>query len=98
FAVPSARGRERLAGLGVDARVIAHPVYPSAATRADDGRTLLALGVIRPYKGLGDAVEATRRLPDARLLVAGDPAMPLAGLRDAPRAEWRLRDRRPRAR
>jgi glycosyltransferase involved in cell wall biosynthesis len=88
--VHSARGRAVLAGLGVDARVIPHPVYPSAATRADDGRTLLALGVIRPYKGIADAVEATRRLPDARLLVAGDPAMPLDGLRDAPRTEWRL--------
>ena len=72
--------------LGVDARVIPHPVYPSAATRADDGQTLLALGVIRPYKGLADAIEATRRLADARLLVAGDPAMPLDGLRDAPSA------------
>jgi glycosyltransferase involved in cell wall biosynthesis len=84
------RGREALAELGVDARVIAHPVYPSAARRADDGRTLLSLGVIRPYKGLADAVEVTRRLPDARLVVAGDPAMPLDGLRDAPRVEWRL--------
>jgi glycosyltransferase involved in cell wall biosynthesis len=88
--VHSERGRETLAELGVDARVIPHPVYPSAATRADDGRTLLALGVIRPYKGIADAVEATRRLPDARLLVAGDPAMPLDGLREAPRTEWRL--------
>jgi len=88
--VHSARGREALAELGVDATVIPHPVYPSAAQRADDGRTLLALGVIRPYKGLADAVEATRRLADARLLVAGDPAMPLDGLRDAERVEWRL--------
>ena len=58
--------------------------------RADDGQTILALGVIRPYKGLADAVEVVRRLPDARLLVAGDPAMPLDGLREAPRTEWRL--------
>ena len=42
--------------------MIAHPVYPSAASRQDDGATLLALGVIRPYKGLADAVEVTRRL------------------------------------
>jgi glycosyltransferase involved in cell wall biosynthesis len=89
--VHSERGRDTLAELGIDARVIPHPVYPSAATRADDGRTLLALGVIRPYKGLADAIEATRRLPDARLLVAGDPAMPLDGLRGAERVEWRLR-------
>jgi glycosyltransferase involved in cell wall biosynthesis len=88
--VHSARGRETLGELGIDARVIPHPVYPSGATRADDGRTLLSLGVIRPYKGLPDAIEATRRLPDARLLVAGDPAMPLDGLRSAERVEWRL--------
>jgi glycosyltransferase involved in cell wall biosynthesis len=88
--VHSERGRETLADLGVDARVIQHPVYPSAATRSDDGATLLALGVIRPYKGLPDAIETTRRLPDARLLVAGDAAMPLDGLRDAERVEWRL--------
>ena len=84
------RGREALAELGIDARVISHPVYPSAATRADDGQTLLSLGVIRPYKGLPDAIEVTRRLPDARLVVAGDPAMPLDGLREAERVEWRL--------
>jgi glycosyltransferase involved in cell wall biosynthesis len=88
--VHSERGREALAELGVDARVIPHPVYPSAATRADDGSTLLALGMIREYKGLPDAIEVTRRLPDARLLVAGDPAMPLDGLRSAERVEWRL--------
>ena len=78
--VHSERGRETLAELGIDARVIPHPVYPSAATRADDGRTLLSLGVIRPYKGLPDAIEVTRRIPEARLVVAGDPAMPLDDL------------------
>ncbi len=88
--VHSERGRDALAELGVDATVIPHPVYPSSAVRGDDGRTLLSLGVIRPYKGLADAVEVTRRLPDARLLVAGDPAMPLDGLREAERVEWRL--------
>jgi glycosyltransferase involved in cell wall biosynthesis len=88
--VHTRRGRDTLGELGVEARVISHPVYPSAAGRDDDGQTLLALGVIRPYKGLGDAVEVVRRLEDARLLVAGDPAMPLDGLRDAPRTEWRL--------
>jgi len=88
--VHTERGLEALAELGVDARVIPHPVYPSAATRADDGHTLLSLGVIRPYKGLPDAIEVTRRLPDARLIVAGDPAMPLDGLRAAERVDWRL--------
>jgi len=88
--VHSAHGREALGDLGIDARVIPHPVYPSAATHADDGRTVLSLGVIRPYKGLPDAIEATRRLAGTRLLVAGDPAMPLDGLRDAAHVEWRL--------
>jgi len=88
--VHSQRGREALAELGVDARVIPHPVYPSTATRADDGATVLALGVIRPYKGLPDAIAATATLDGIRLLVAGDPAMPLDGLREAPHVEWRL--------
>lgn len=88
--VHTGRGRETLLELGVDARVIPHPVYPSSAAHADDGQTILALGVIRPYKGLTDAVEVVRRLPEARLLVAGDPAMPLGDLRNAPRTEWRL--------
>jgi glycosyltransferase involved in cell wall biosynthesis len=88
--VHSERGRETLAELGIDARVIPHPVYPSAATRDDDGATILSLGVIRPYKGLADAIEATRRLPGARLLVAGDPAMPIDDLRAAERVEWKL--------
>jgi glycosyltransferase involved in cell wall biosynthesis len=84
------RGRDTLEELGVEARVIPHPVYPSSAPREDDGATLLALGVIRPYKGLSDAVEVVRRLEGARLLVAGDPAMSLDDLREAPRTEWRL--------
>ena len=88
--VHTERGRETLAALGVEAHVIPHPVYPRTAVRGDDGATLLALGVIRPYKGLADAIEVTRRLPDARLLVAGDPAMPLDGLRAAERVDWRL--------
>jgi glycosyltransferase involved in cell wall biosynthesis len=88
--VHTGRGRETLPDLGVDARVIPHPVYPSNAVRADDGATLLSLGVIRPYKGLPDAIEVTRRLPGTRLVVAGDPAMPLDGLRSAERVDWRL--------
>jgi glycosyltransferase involved in cell wall biosynthesis len=88
--VHTERGAAVLRELGVEARVIPHPVYPSAAVRADNGQTLLALGVIRPYKGLSDAIEVARRLPDVRLVVAGDPAMPLDELRNAPRTEWRL--------
>ena len=94
--VHSAHGHETLAGLGVDAerlRVIPHPVFPSDPARHDDGRTVLALGMIRPYKGLGDAIEAVRRSDGARLLVAGEPLEPLEPYREAAgdRAEWRLR-------
>ena len=50
--------------------------------------------MIRPYKGLGDAIEAVRRAGDARLLVAGDPLEPLEPYRAAAErgveVEWRL--------
>jgi glycosyltransferase involved in cell wall biosynthesis len=93
--VHSERGRETLVALGVDParlRVIPIPVSPSDPPRADDGRTLLCLGVIRPYKGLGDAIEAAKRIDGARLLVAGDPAEPLDGHRERAGsiADWRL--------
>jgi glycosyltransferase involved in cell wall biosynthesis len=90
--VHSERGREALAELGVDARVISHPVFPSDPPRTDDGRTLLFFGIIRPYKGLGDAIAALRRIDDARLVVAGDPIEPVNGYREqaGTRAEWRL--------
>ena len=93
--VHSQRGHDALAGFGVDAaklRVIPHPVFRAPLERRDDGATVLALGTIRPYKGLADAVEAVLRVDDARLLVAGDPRVPLDGLRERAggRAEWRL--------
>jgi glycosyltransferase involved in cell wall biosynthesis len=93
--IHSERGRRTLAAFGVPAtklRVIAHPALHSDPAREDDGRTVLALGVIRPYKGLPDAVEAVLGVPGARLLVAGDPRVPLDALRTAAgdRAEWRL--------
>ena len=93
--VHSERGRARLERFGVRParlRVIPHPVFRSDPPRRDDGATVLALGVIRPYKGLADAVTAVGRAPDARLLVAGDPRIPLTDLRRAAgnRAEWRL--------
>jgi glycosyltransferase involved in cell wall biosynthesis len=59
--VHSERGRETLAELGVDARVIPHPVFPGDTRRSDDGRTALVFGVLREYKGVADAVEAVRR-------------------------------------
>jgi glycosyltransferase involved in cell wall biosynthesis len=91
--VHSERGRETLADLGVDARVIPHPVFPAEVARADDGRTVLCFGVIRPYKGLGDAIAAVRQAGDARLLVAGDPLEPVDHYRAAASGldvDWRL--------
>ncbi len=93
--VHSQRGRETLVAFGVPAqrlRVVPHPVFRSDVPRSDDGRTVLSLGVIRPYKGLPDAVEAVLGLKGARLLVAGDPRIPLDALRAAggARVEWRL--------
>ena len=91
----SERGSHTLAEFGVPAaklRVIPHPAFASDPIRNDDGRTVLALGVIRPYKGLPDAIEAVLGVPGARLLIAGDPRIPLDALRAAAgdRAEWRL--------
>jgi glycosyltransferase involved in cell wall biosynthesis len=94
--VHSQKGRETLAELGVDGdriRVIPHPVFPSDPARADDGRTLLSLGVIRPYKGLDDAIEVARRLDGTRLVVAGDPVEPVERYRERARGldvDWRL--------
>jgi glycosyltransferase involved in cell wall biosynthesis len=99
--VHSENGRETLAGLGVERerlQVIPHPVFPSEPERRDDGRTVLAFGMIRPYKGLGDAIEAVRRVGGARLLVAGDALEPVEPYRAAANGldvEWRLGYLRP---
>lgn len=72
--VHSERGRETLAAFGVPEeklRVIPHPVTPSDPVRTDDGRTVLALGLVRPYKQLEHAREAAARA-GATLRVAGD--------------------------
>lgn len=95
--VHSERGRETLAGLGVAEerlRVIPHPVFPSSPVlAADPGRNLLCLGVIRPYKGLLDAIAAAKQVPGARLVVAGDPMEPIDHYREAAGdglVEWKL--------
>ena len=71
----SERGRRALAAFGVPPeklRVIPHPAFRSEPPREDDGRTVLALGVIRPYKGLPDAVDAV--LARARRRGCSSPA------------------------
>ncbi|MBM2823165.1 MAG: hypothetical protein HW413_1911 [Thermoleophilia bacterium] len=93
--VHSQRGHNQLAEFGIGAeklRVIPHPAFREEIDRADDGRTALALGLIRPYKGTEDAVEAVMQVDGARLLVVGDPRVPLEGLQQTAgaRAEWRL--------
>lgn len=93
--VHSERGRETLADLGIASErlhVIPHPIIRSDPPRNDDGRTLLCLGLIRSYKGLGDAIEVAKRLGDVRLLVAGDPMEPIEPYREQAGeiAEWRL--------
>jgi len=93
--VHSEHGAGALAELGVPRdrlRVIPHPVFPSDPARADDGHTVLCLGVIRPYKGLDDAIAAVKRVDGARLLVAGDPMEPVDRYLEVAGsvAEWRL--------
>mgnify|MGYP003693726347 CR=1 FL=1 len=73
--VHSERGRQTLAAFGVAGRklrVIPHPVFPErSGPSADDGATVLALGMVRPYKQVEHSAEAARA-DGARLLVAGD--------------------------
>src|SRR3990170_130047 len=89
----SERGRERLVGEGgVDpaaGRVVPAPPFPGTPRYEDDGRTLLFLGVIRPYKQLEHALAVAREL-DARLLVVGDPAVDVSRWRAEAGVEWRL--------
>jgi glycosyltransferase involved in cell wall biosynthesis len=93
--VHSQRGLRQLADFGVPEerlRVIPHPAFRDEIVREGDGRTALVFGLIRPYKGTEDAVEAVLGAEGVRLLVAGDPRVPLDGLRQTAgdRAEWRL--------
>ena len=89
----SEHGRHRLATeVGIDpaeVHVIPHPVFPGATARAEEGRTVLAPGVIRPYKQIDHALSACRA-SDARLLVVGDPTFPLGQRVENPNTEWRL--------
>ena len=72
--VHSERGRETLTAFGVPAeklRVIPHPVSRSDPERSDGGRTVLALGLVRPYKQLDHARAAVAQVEGAELRVAG---------------------------
>ena len=91
----SESGRQALAAQGIPEhklRVIPHPIIRSDPPRTDDGRTLLCFGLIRPYKGIDDAIEVTRLVEGARLLVAGDPMEPVESYQRqaGDLAEWRL--------
>ena len=93
--VHSERGLQTLAEFGVPRdtlRVIPIPAFRRDVERRDDGRTVLFFGVIRPYRGLGDALAAVERIEGARLVVAGDAVEPLEGYRAraGERVEWRL--------
>jgi glycosyltransferase involved in cell wall biosynthesis len=94
--VHSERGVETLAGFGVPPerlRKIPMPVFPSEPRYEDDGHTLSCIGLIRPYKGLRDAIEAAKRVDGARLVVAGEALEPIEPYRAAAgslRVEWRL--------
>lgn len=93
--VHSDRGRESLEEIGVapeKLRVIPMPAFRRAVGRRDDGRTVLFFGVIRRYRGLGDALDAVERLGDARLVVAGDPVDSVEPYRARAGGEvdWRL--------
>lgn len=92
--VHSDHGRRRLVEeVGLyesDVAVIPHPVFPGRTRYEDDGRTVVLLGVIRPYKQLDHALAAAEAL-GARLLVAGDPAVDVSSYRARPNVDWRLR-------
>jgi glycosyltransferase involved in cell wall biosynthesis len=84
--VHSDRGLETLAGFGVPGerlRKIPMPVFASEPRYEDDGRTLACIGLIRPYKGIKDAIEAAQRVGGARLIVAGEPLEPVGPYRAA---------------
>jgi glycosyltransferase involved in cell wall biosynthesis len=93
--VHSDNGKRALTEFGVPEqklRLISHPVFPGEVAHRDDGHTVLALGSIRPYKGLGDAIDAVRRIDGARLVVAGDAREPVDHYRAAggDAVHWRL--------
>ena len=93
--VHSESGKRALTEFGVPEqklRVIPHPVFPGEVAHRDDGQTVLALGSIRPYKGLRDAIEAVRRVDGSRLIVAGDAREQLGQYRAAggEAVQWRL--------
>ena len=59
------------------------PVFASEPRYEDDGHTLACIGLIRPYKGIRDAIEAAKRVSGARLVVAGEALEPVGPYRAA---------------
>jgi glycosyltransferase involved in cell wall biosynthesis len=57
-----------------------------------EGPVILCFGLLRPYKGIENLLEAFRRVPGAELWIVGNPRMDLGSLRDlAARAAGRVR-------
>jgi glycosyltransferase involved in cell wall biosynthesis len=46
-----------------------------------EGPVVLSFGLLRPYQGIEDLLEAFRRLPGAELWIVGNPRMPIEPLR-----------------
>lgn len=88
LAVHSAADEERARALLPHARILRlfHPIYDqylaydrgrqsarSGLGYGDDERVILFFGLVRPYKGVEDLIEAFREMPgDCRLLLAGE--------------------------
>ena len=91
--VHTEHGRDRLiAEVGVDRdriEVIPHPAFFRQPRYEDDGRTLLAFGVLRPYKQVEHSVAVAEEV-GARLVVLGDPTYDLGSILAAPHVSWRL--------
>ena len=71
---------------------ISHPVFPGTTADEDDGRTILFVGVIRPYKQLDHVLEAAAESAPGRL----SPAIPLWTSRAGGSCRRRMAARLPR--
>lgn len=51
---------------------IDHPASDAPASEKDERFTVLFVGQLRPYKGVGTLIRAAAQVPEARVLIAGD--------------------------